>query len=41
MKREFVGANHNKLMVTVLNLMGVPDREFGDPDFSSGPLFAI
>jgi hypothetical protein len=32
---------HNKLLVTLMNAMGVPDTQFGDPQFGTGPLPGI
>jgi hypothetical protein len=32
---------HNKLLVTLLHAMGVPQESFGDPAFGSGPLTGI
>jgi hypothetical protein len=32
------GLSHNDLLVSILNLMGVPDRTFGKPDWCRGPL---
>ena len=29
---------HNNLLVTLCNLMGLPDATFGDPDYCTGPL---
>jgi hypothetical protein len=29
---------HNNLLVTLCNLMGLPDTTFGDPDYCTGPL---
>jgi len=35
------GEPHNKLLVTLMNAMGVPDTQFGDPQFGTGPLPGI
>lgn len=32
------GVAHNDLLVSVCNLMGLPDTSFGDPDLCNGPL---
>jgi hypothetical protein len=29
---------HNQLMVTLMNAMGIPDNQFGDPQWGTGPL---
>jgi hypothetical protein len=29
---------HNDLLVSLLNLMGIPARTFGHPDWCTGPL---
>ena len=29
---------HNKLLVTLMNAMGVAGNQFGDPTFGTGPL---
>ena len=35
---QFSGAPHTRMMVSVLNAMGVPDNSFGDPQYGTGPL---
>ncbi|MBX7116854.1 MAG: DUF1552 domain-containing protein [Myxococcaceae bacterium] len=35
------GQPHNKLLVTLMNAMGLPDDQFGDPKFGSGPLQGV
>lgn len=32
---------HNSLLVSILNLFGVPETQFGHPDFGSGPLSGL
>jgi len=32
------GASHNDLLVSVLHMLGIEDRRFGHPDYSTGPL---
>jgi hypothetical protein len=32
---------HNNLLVSILNLFGVPDQTFGHPDYCSGPLAGL
>lgn len=32
------GVSHNDLLVSMCNLMGLPDQTFGDPELCSGPL---
>lgn len=39
---SFPGEPHNRLLLTLCNAMGVPDKTFGDPDFcNAGPLTGI
>jgi hypothetical protein len=35
------GLPHNNLLVSILNLMGVPDRTFGKTDWCTGPLAGL
>lgn len=35
---KFTGASHNGILIAILNKMGVPDTNFGDPRASNGPL---
>lgn len=35
---NFGGKPHNGLLISLANAMGVPTQQFGDPDFSRGPL---
>lgn len=35
---SFPGEPHNNLLVTLCNLMGLPDTTFGDPKYCTGPL---
>jgi hypothetical protein len=35
---RYDGVSHNNLLVSILNLFGDPRENFGDPEFSSGPL---
>ncbi len=32
------GRDHTQLLVSLLNLLGIPDQKFGDPDAMQGPL---
>ena len=32
---------HNALLVTLMNAMGVPDQQFGDPQWGTGPLAGV
>ena len=34
----YKGTPHNNLLVSCMNLMGVPGTTFGDPTFCTGPL---
>ena len=39
---KFTGAQpHNALLVTLMNAMGVPDQQFGDPQWGTGPLAGV
>jgi hypothetical protein len=29
---------HNDMLVSLLNVFGLPDKTFGNPDYCSGPL---
>jgi hypothetical protein len=35
------GLGHNNLLVSILNVMGVPDRTFGKPEWCTGPLTGL
>lgn len=35
---QYNGVSHNNLLVSLLNLLGIPDTRFGNPDFCTGPL---
>ena len=35
---EYADVPHNDLLVSILNVMGVPDTVFGKPEWCSGPL---
>ena len=36
-----VAVPHNNLLVSILNLMGIPDQTFGKPDWCTGPLAGL
>ncbi len=38
---NFGGKAHNGLLISLANAVGVPTAEFGDPDFSRGPLAGL
>ncbi len=38
---NFAGAPHSGLLISLANAMGVPTAEFGDRDFSKGPLAGL
>ncbi|HEY6476659.1 MAG TPA: DUF1552 domain-containing protein [Polyangia bacterium] len=38
---EGQGLNHNNLMVSILNAMGIPDTTFGEADWCTGPLAGL
>ena len=35
---QYGGANHNDLLVSLCNAMGLPDQTFGNPAYCNGPL---
>ena len=38
---EGQGLNHNNLLVSILNAMGIPDTTFGKADWCTGPLTGL
>ena len=38
---EGQGLNHNNLLVSILNALGIPDTSFGKADWCTGPLTGL
>jgi hypothetical protein len=38
---QYDGVPHNKLLVSLMNAMGVPGQSFGEPSLNDGPLVGL
>lgn len=38
---QFNGRPHNDLLVSIMNMFGLPERTFGNPEFCTGPLSGL